>query len=41
MTERRYAVSQEQAKHSLGIYGLTKEEVYGAWEVLKKDAKKL
>jgi len=50
MTERRHVISEEQAREpydatpgtaGFGIYGLSKEAVYSAYEVLKMDAKKI
>jgi uncharacterized glyoxalase superfamily protein PhnB len=50
MTERRHAINEEQAKQpydakpgtaGFGIYGLSKEAVYNAYEFLKIDAKKI
>jgi len=50
MTERRRAISEEEARQpydakpgtaGFGIYSLTKDEVYAAYEVLKIDAKKI
>jgi len=50
MTERRYAISEEKTKQpydampgtaGFGIYGLSKEAVYDAYEALKKDAKEI
>ena len=50
MTERRHATSEGQARRpydampgtaGLGIYGLSKEAIYSAYEILKKDAKEI
>jgi uncharacterized glyoxalase superfamily protein PhnB len=50
MTERRHAIDGEQAKlpydaqpgtAGFGVYGLTKEAVYSAYDVLKDGAKKI